>query len=147
MCSRTYLDLIANGHGEEAAFKFAVEKVDDELDRKQEEKAQSRVEQHDEDMEDAIGETGTYISSLRNDSANTSQAWSLRQHQNYATSPGSSSISLVSMNRNAEDLIDEEVDDDIEVFQPSGYELSVQMPERIDDTSSDEDGSSGSDSE
>ena len=147
MCSKAYHDLLADGHGAEEALKLAVEKVDHELDRRQEENEKRQYEQEDE-ISQAVKGRITYTSPVRKDSTNTSQIGSSKPYQHHGNSFGISRMPVASENRNNEDLNDSEIDEaEIEVHQSPGYVSSTQMPGNIDETSSDDEESSSSDSE
>ena len=147
MCSKAYHDLLADGHGAEEALKFAVEKVDQELDMRQEENERRQDEQEDEISQAARGKI-TDTSLVRKDSTNTSQIGNSQLHQHHSKSFDISRMPVACENRDNEDLNDSEINEtEVEAHQSPGYASSTQMLGNIDEISSDDEESSSSDSE
>ncbi|KAE8836872.1 hypothetical protein PTNB73_07777 [Pyrenophora teres f. teres] len=150
MCSKAYHDIIAQGCGAEEASKLAVDKVDNELDRRQEENLKRQEDRENQEISDVPEETTTINTSpVRNGSVSTDQTGSSDTSQYVGNSSRDSETTPVPRKRKADEMSDSKMDEaEAEEYQTSGHAWSTQMPGNADETSSDDDEeSSGSDSE
>ncbi|KAH6872139.1 hypothetical protein BKA58DRAFT_381416 [Alternaria rosae] len=134
MCAKVYFELLAGGHDAEEALRLAVERVDSELDRKQE----AKMKRHEvkEEARDSVEDASTSVSALRSDSTATSR-----------NSRGGCTKSLVPNKRTMDDVSEEGLDDVVAGFGDGDVGSEKEFWDSVVVSSSADEDSSASDSE
>jgi hypothetical protein len=145
MCNRVYFSLVDDGYDAEEALRLAVERVDSELDKKQERKMKQQDEQDGCEGPEALRKPSTSSSAPRKDSVNTSEV-DRKRAKCRRNSRGGCTIALVPKKRSANDLSEEETYG-VAVDQETGDTSSEQDPRDSFEISSTEEESSASESE
>jgi hypothetical protein len=107
MCSKVYFELIAEGHEVDEALRLAVERLDYELDKKQEYKMKREDLQGVVESSDAFQDTIASDIASRRNFANMGQAASSERRQCRRNSRGGYTISLIPKKRTTDDLSNE----------------------------------------
>jgi hypothetical protein len=146
MCSKVYFELVAEGYEAEEAMRLAVERLDNELDQKQEKKLKRQDEREKGEDSDAFRKMSTASSASRKNSANTSQADNSKRTQYRRNSRGGCTTTLTPKKRTTNDLSEDETD---EIFIGQEIQDTTTEQDHWDYTelSSDEEGSSASEVE
>jgi hypothetical protein len=146
MCTKVYFELVDEGYEAKEALKLAVERIDRELDKKQENKLKRQDERERVKDSNASRKTSTSSGAPRKDSANMSQAGNSKMIQYRRDSRGGCTIALIPKKRTANELSDNETDD-VAVDQENGDSASEQDTWSSIESSSAEEDSSASESE
>ncbi|RYN33645.1 hypothetical protein AA0114_g11963 [Alternaria tenuissima] len=145
MCANVYFSLVANGYEAEEALRLAVERVDSELDKKQESKMKRHDKQGGSQGPEALGKPSTSSGATRKDSVNTSEV-DRKRTKCRRNSRSGCTMALVPKKRRANELSEEETYG-VAVHQEIGYTSSEQDPRDSFEISSTEEESSASESE
>ncbi|KAF7682265.1 hypothetical protein GT037_001241 [Alternaria burnsii] len=145
MCANVYFSFVANGYEAEEALRLAVERVDSELDKKQESKMKRHDKQGGSQGQEALGKSGTSSGATRKDSVNTSEV-DRTKTKCRRNSRGGCTMALVPKKRSANELSEGETYG-VAVGQEVGYTSSEQDPRDSFEVSSTEEESSASESE
>ncbi|KAI4707274.1 hypothetical protein J4E89_008214 [Alternaria sp. Ai002NY15] len=136
MCAKVYFELLAQAHEAEEALALAIERVDSELDKKQEAKMKRQEAKEEVGDSDAVEGASTSVSVSRRDSTATSR-----------NSRGGCTMSLVPKKRTMDDVIEESLDEVVGDLGDGDMGSERESGDSVSVSSSDEDDSSGSDSE
>ncbi|KAI4908618.1 uncharacterized protein J4E92_010811 [Alternaria infectoria] len=136
MCAKVYFELLAQEREAEEALALAIERVDSELDKKQEAKMKRQEAKEEIGDSDAVEGASTSVSASRRDSAATSR-----------NSRGGCTMSLVPKKRTMDDVIEESLDEVVGDLGDGDMGSEKDSCDSVVVSSSDEEDSSGSDSE
>ncbi|KAI4662609.1 uncharacterized protein J4E88_010878 [Alternaria novae-zelandiae] len=136
MCAKVYFELLAQAHEAEEALALAIERVDNELDKKQEAKMKRQEAKEEVGDSDAVEGASTSASVSRRDSAATSR-----------NSRGGCTMSLVPKKRTMDDVIEESLDEVVGDLENRDMGSERESGDSVAMSSSDEEDSSASDSE
>ncbi|KAI4923306.1 hypothetical protein J4E85_008343 [Alternaria conjuncta] len=136
MCAKVYFGLLAEGNEAEEALRLAIERVDSELDKKQEAKMKRQEAREEVGDEDAVEGASSSVSVERRDSAATSR-----------NSRGGCTMSLVPKKRTMDDVIEESLGELVGDLEDGDVGSEGESGDSVAMSSSDEEDSSASDSE
>ncbi|KAI4643865.1 hypothetical protein J4E93_006878 [Alternaria ventricosa] len=138
MCAKVYFELLAQEHETEKALALAIERVDSELDKKQEAKMKRQEAKEEVGDSDAVEGASTSVSTSRRDSAATSR-----------NSRGGCTMSLVPKKRTMDDVSEESLDEVVGrlIDRDMGSDGEPEDSVGASSSSAAEEDSSGSDSE
>lgn len=110
MCSKVYFELVDEGYEAEEAMRLAVERIDNELDKKPESKLKRQDEQGRGEDLDALKKTSASSDASRKNSANR-QAGNSKKTRYDRNSRGGCTMAPIPKKRSANDLSEEETDE------------------------------------